>query len=147
MGIVNISAIGLRCDICNFTWVPLEPNLPNECPSCHSLNWYKVNETKHKDKETKLGTNDEFEIPNKNKNWENGTIQKVKSNNKLNDLTGTQWIKFTKSWFIQNPPPRKETEILHPAKFPEALAKEFISFFCVRLALSKRMPPRPEKAG
>ncbi|MHA1327027.1 MAG: DNA methyltransferase [Promethearchaeota archaeon] len=49
--------------------------------------------------------------------------------NKLNDLTGKEWIKFTKSWFVHNPPPRKETEILHPAKFPESLIEEFILFF------------------
>lgn len=49
--------------------------------------------------------------------------------NKLNDLTGKEWIKFTKSWFIHNPPPRKEIEILHPAKFPETLIEEFIKFF------------------
>ncbi len=49
--------------------------------------------------------------------------------NKLNDLTGKEWIKFTKSWFIHTPKRRNETEILHPAKFPESLAEEFISFF------------------
>jgi DNA modification methylase len=49
--------------------------------------------------------------------------------NKLNDLTGKEWIKFTKSWFIHVPKRRNETEMLHPAKFPESLAEEFISFF------------------
>lgn len=49
--------------------------------------------------------------------------------NKLNELTGKEWIKFTKSWFIHKPPRRKETEILHPAKYPESLVKEFIKFF------------------
>lgn len=49
--------------------------------------------------------------------------------NKLNELTGKEWIKFTKSWFIYKPPRRKETEILHPAKYPESLVKEFIEFF------------------
>ncbi|MHA1757880.1 MAG: DNA methyltransferase [Promethearchaeota archaeon] len=49
--------------------------------------------------------------------------------NKLNDLTGKEWIKFTKSWFIHNPPPRKKLETLHPAKFPESLIEEFILFF------------------
>ena len=28
--------------------------------------------------------------------------------NKLNDLTGKEWIKFTKSWFIHNPPQDKK---------------------------------------
>lgn len=49
--------------------------------------------------------------------------------NKLNELTGKEWIKFTKSWFIHRPPRRKEDEILHPAKYPESLVEEFISFF------------------
>jgi DNA modification methylase len=49
--------------------------------------------------------------------------------NKLNSLTGKEWIKFSKSWFIHKPVRRKENEILHPAKFPESLIKEFITFF------------------
>lgn len=49
--------------------------------------------------------------------------------NKLNDLTGKEWIKFTKSWFTHNPPPRNKIEILHPAKFPETLIEDFIKFF------------------
>ncbi len=49
--------------------------------------------------------------------------------NKLNMLTGKEWIKFTKSWFIHLPPRRRNDEILHPAKFPETLVEEFISFF------------------
>lgn len=75
--------------------------------------------------------------------------------NKLNDLSGKDWIKFTKSWvvcdengnkkndyntpsnrkisdkswFIHVPPPRENSKILHPASFPETLAKEFIEFF------------------
>ena len=50
-------------------------------------------------------------------------------NNKLNNLTGKEWIKFSKSWFIHVPPRRKSNELLHPAKFPETLIEEFISFF------------------
>jgi DNA modification methylase len=49
--------------------------------------------------------------------------------NRLNDLSGTEWIKFTKTWFVHNPPPREETKILHPASFPETLVQEFIEFF------------------
>ncbi|MBA7588047.1 hypothetical protein ES708_30095 [subsurface metagenome] len=49
--------------------------------------------------------------------------------NKLNDLTGKEWIKYTKSWFVCRPPPRKKNEILHPAKFPEPLVDDFIQFF------------------
>jgi DNA modification methylase len=49
--------------------------------------------------------------------------------NKLNDLSGTEWIKFQKSWFIHNPPPRKKGVLQHPAKFPETMVEEFIRFF------------------
>ena len=58
-----------------------------------------------------------------------GKRGKYNINNKLNDLTGKEWIKFTKSWFIHQPPKRKKNELLHPAKFPEKLIGEFISFF------------------
>jgi DNA modification methylase len=40
-----------------------------------------------------------------------------------------RWLKFQKSWFIHNPPPRRTTVLRHPAKFPETLAAEFIEFF------------------
>lgn len=49
--------------------------------------------------------------------------------NKLNDLTNKEWLKFQKSWFIHNPPPRKKGVLAHPAKFPETMAQEFIEFF------------------
>ena len=49
--------------------------------------------------------------------------------NKLNDLDGKSWLKFQKSWFVHNPPPRKKDVLQHPAKFPETLAEEFIRFF------------------
>jgi len=52
--------------------------------------------------------------------------------NKLNELTGKEWIKFTKTWFIHNPPPRGKTKIRHPASFPETLIEEFIKFFTKR---------------
>lgn len=48
---------------------------------------------------------------------------------KFNDLTGSEWIRFTRSWFVCNPPRRKRDEIEHPAKFPEAVADSFIRFF------------------
>jgi DNA modification methylase len=51
------------------------------------------------------------------------------SPNKLNDLDPKRWLKFQKSWFIHNPPPRKKGVLVHPAKFPETLAQEFIEFF------------------
>ncbi len=50
-------------------------------------------------------------------------------NNKLNELDSKTWLKFQKSWFIHNPPPRKKGVLTHPAKFPETMAQEFIEFF------------------
>ncbi|RMF45019.1 MAG: site-specific DNA-methyltransferase [Anaerolineae bacterium] len=52
--------------------------------------------------------------------------------NRLNDLDSKSWLKFQKSWFIHNPPPRKKDVLRHPAKFPETLAQEFIEFFTKR---------------
>ena len=49
--------------------------------------------------------------------------------NKLNDLDPKTWLKFQKSWFIHNPPPRKKGVLVHPAKFPETMVQEFIEFF------------------
>jgi DNA modification methylase len=49
--------------------------------------------------------------------------------NRLNELSAKEWLKFTKTWFVHNPSPRKENEILHPAKYPESLIEEFIRFF------------------
>jgi len=70
--------------------------------------------------------------------------------NQLNDLTGTEWIRFTKTWFTltgDDEPPRptdperswlivdsrryhqnRNTE-LHPARYPEELVRQFIEFF------------------
>ncbi len=67
---------------------------------------------------------------NKEENYiDLGERGRFNKKNKLNDLTGKEWIKFSKSWFIHKPPRRKENEVLHPAKFPESLVKEFIEFF------------------
>jgi len=49
--------------------------------------------------------------------------------NKLNNLDPKSWIKFQKSWFIHNPPRRKKGVLVHPAKFPETMAQDFIEFF------------------
>lgn len=49
--------------------------------------------------------------------------------NRLNNLDPKSWLKFQKSWFVHNPPPRKKGVLRHPAKFPETLAQEFIEFF------------------
>lgn len=53
-------------------------------------------------------------------------------NNRLNDLDAKTWLKFQKSWFVHNPPPRRKDVLRHPAKFPETLAQEFIEFFTKR---------------
>src|SRR3989339_129461 len=49
--------------------------------------------------------------------------------NRLNELSSQEWLKFTKTWFVFNPPPRKKEEVLHPAKYPEQMVAEFIKFF------------------
>ncbi|MBU0512147.1 MAG: site-specific DNA-methyltransferase [Chloroflexi bacterium] len=49
--------------------------------------------------------------------------------NRMNDMSTKEWLKFQKSWFTHNPPPRKKGVLRHPAKFPETLAQEFIEFF------------------
>ena len=49
--------------------------------------------------------------------------------NRLNELSPKEWLKFQKSWFIHNPPPRQRQVLRHPAKFPETLAMEFIAFY------------------
>jgi DNA modification methylase len=51
------------------------------------------------------------------------------ASHKLNNLDPKSWLKFQKSWFIHNPPPRKKGVLVHPAKFPETMAQEFIEFF------------------
>jgi DNA modification methylase len=52
--------------------------------------------------------------------------------NRLNDLDPKSWLKFQKSWFLHNPPPRRKDVLRHPAKFPETLAQSFIEFFTKR---------------
>lgn len=49
--------------------------------------------------------------------------------NKLNEMSGTEWIKFTKSWFVHRPEPRGDQKIRHPASFPESLVRDFVLFF------------------
>ena len=49
--------------------------------------------------------------------------------NRLNDLDPKAWLKFQKSWFVHNPPRRRNDVLRHPGKFPETLAQEFIEFF------------------
>ena len=52
--------------------------------------------------------------------------------NRLNDLSPKEWLRFQKSWFVHNPPPRQRQARRHPAKFPETLAQEFVEFFTKR---------------
>ncbi len=54
--------------------------------------------------------------------------------NDLNDLTGKEWIKFTRTWFVCDSPRywrNKPTE-LHPARFPEEMVADFLRFFTKR---------------
>ena len=97
------------------------------------------------------------EIPQKYlEDWDNvklysptGKIEKAKAliinekdgaydlSNKLNELTGKEWTKFTCSWFIFNALPsdlKEEREVtkdteLHPATFSPTMISDFISFF------------------
>jgi DNA modification methylase len=53
----------------------------------------------------------------------------VSPQNRLNELPAKEWLKFTKTWFVHNPGPRKKAEMLHPAKYPESMIEDFIKFF------------------
>lgn len=55
--------------------------------------------------------------------------RQTQQRNKLNELSGKDWIKFTKSWFVHRPQPRGDQKVRHPASFPESLIREFILFF------------------
>ena len=50
----------------------------------------------------------------------------------LNDLSGSEWIKFTKSWFILSGKVDREKTTAHPATFPVELPHTFIEFFTKR---------------
>jgi DNA modification methylase len=55
----------------------------------------------------------------------------ARARNDLNDLTGKEWIKFTRTWFVCDSPRywrNRDTE-LHPARFPEEMVAEFLRFF------------------
>src|SRR5438132_10674409 len=56
-------------------------------------------------------------------------LAQVTRRNKMNELSGRDWIKFTKSWFVHRPEPRGDQKIRHPASFPESLVREFVLFF------------------
>jgi len=55
----------------------------------------------------------------------------VHPRNTLNDLTGTEWVKFTKSWVKCDGKKWQFTKDIemHPASFPPELIAEFIRFF------------------
>src|SRR2546427_12214703 len=60
------------------------------------------------------------------------TEAKLSPHNKLNELTGREWIKFTKSWFSHSPERRADANILHPPSLSESLATHFLLFFTKR---------------
>lgn len=60
---------------------------------------------------------------------EDADIGNYHEGNDLNDLTGKEWIKFTKSWKVYRPRSREQSEKDHPAKFPEELVEDFVGFF------------------
>lgn len=71
---------------------------------------------------------EESDIPKESKKHEK---------NKINDLNGTDWIKFTKSWFVFDAKAsdlKEEREITqdckqHPATYSPSLIEEFVKFF------------------
>ena len=48
--------------------------------------------------------------------------------NRLNNLSGKEWIKSTKTWFVLKPSKRTSKK-MHPASYPEELAEKYIKFF------------------
>ena len=58
------------------------------------------------------------------------TVSRTLSNT-LNELEGSEWLRFTKSWFVLTPP-RRIMKNGHPATFPDELAEQFIGFFTKR---------------
>ena len=74
--------------------------------------------------------------PRKKKNSD-----EIHPKNKLNDLTGKEWVQFTKSWFLFNAlaSDLKEERLVtkgqtavHPATFSPTMISEFICFFTKR---------------
>lgn len=58
-------------------------------------------------------------------------MSKRHPNNQLNDLTGSEWLRFTKTWFTcdsRRYHKNRDTE-LHPARYPEEMVAEFLRFF------------------
>lgn len=80
---------------------------------------------------------DLFPVKEKNKYNQETPVNPVHPKNKLNGLTGKEWILFTKSWFVFNALPsdlKEERETTpktddHPATFSPTMVSEFIRFF------------------
>lgn len=75
--------------------------------------------------------------PKQNRLFATEESKELDPRNKLNDLSGKEWLKFTKSWFIfdalasdlkEEEKATKETK-QHPATFSPTLIEEFIRFF------------------
>ena len=67
----------------------------------------------------------------KNLEFETTTPGIFQERNILNDLTGKEWLRHTKSWIIKDGKPSDIPKEIknHPASFPPDLAKHFIEFF------------------
>jgi DNA modification methylase len=91
-----------------------------------SFQVFKIEDQKHVNKKKTSGKHKNLVLRGGKKTVPFG---KRSRRNKLNLLTGREWIKVTKSWQILKPPRRKDNEVLHPAKFPEKIVRMFITFF------------------
>ncbi|MCF2138174.1 MAG: hypothetical protein K9W43_13165 [Candidatus Thorarchaeota archaeon] len=56
-------------------------------------------------------------------------MTKKRWSHRLNDLDAKEWVKKTKSWFVINPRRRTQSQLTHPAKYPEELVERFVTFF------------------
>jgi len=54
-------------------------------------------------------------------------LSQIKANT-LNALTGSEWLLFTKSWFVHRSS-LKNAKDIHPACYPDEIAEQFIKFF------------------
>jgi DNA modification methylase len=119
----NISK-GIRYNLINHYSQELEINLlywnPSQSSNNNQFIVYRVEDQELKSENAKI------QLKNGKRKSPFG---KFSIKNKINLLTGREWIRFTKSWLIVRPPRRSADEILHPAKFPEVLVRKFICFF------------------
>jgi len=65
-------------------------------------------------------------------------VEKTKSTihprNTLNELSNSEWLKSTRSWYMLKPK-KRGSKIAHPASFPEELVANYIQFFTKKNAL------------